>query len=39
VKLEFVMQNKQIDGLITNHSLVPLFEQKQMWALDAKEME
>jgi hypothetical protein len=32
------MQNEQIDDLTTNHSLVPLPKQKQMRALDAKEM-
>jgi hypothetical protein len=28
VKVECVMQNEWIDGLITNHSLAPLPEQK-----------
>jgi hypothetical protein len=32
------MWNKQIDGLIFNHSSTPLFEQKQMWTLKAKEI-
>jgi len=39
VKVECVMQNEWIDGLTINHSFVPLTEQKQMWALEAKEME
>jgi hypothetical protein len=33
------MQNKWIDGLISNHSPTPLFEQKQMQALNVEEME
>jgi len=33
------MRNKWIDGLITTHSLAPLFKQERMWVLDAKEME
>jgi len=33
------MQNKQINGLTTNHSPTPLFEQKWMWALDVEETE
>jgi hypothetical protein len=33
------MQNKQIDGLSTNHSLAPLPEQERMQALDVEEME
>jgi hypothetical protein len=33
------MGNEQIDGLTTNHSLVPLFKQEQMQVLKAKEME
>jgi hypothetical protein len=33
------MGNEHIDGLATNHSHVPLLEQKKMWALDAKEIE
>jgi len=32
------MGNEHIDGLATNHSHVPLLEQKKMWALDAKEI-
>jgi hypothetical protein len=39
VQVGCVMRNKWIDGLITTHSLAPLFKQKQMWVLDAKEME
>jgi hypothetical protein len=33
------MLNKWIDDLTINHNLVPLPEQKQMWALDVEEME
>jgi hypothetical protein len=33
------MWNECINGLITNHSLAPLPEQEQMWALDAEKME
>jgi hypothetical protein len=33
------MWNEQIDGLTINHSLDPLPEQKQIQALDVKEME
>jgi len=33
------MQNKWINGLITNHSHAPLPEQKQMQVLNVKEME
>jgi hypothetical protein len=33
------MQNKWIDGLTTNHSLVPLLKQKRMRALNVEEME
>jgi hypothetical protein len=33
------MQNKWIDGLATDHSLVPLFEHERMGALDVEEME
>jgi hypothetical protein len=39
MKVECAMQNKWINGLTTNHNSTPLFEQKQMWVLDAKEME
>ncbi len=33
------MQNQQINGLSTNHCVVPLLEKKQMRTLDVKEME
>jgi hypothetical protein len=33
------MRNERIDDLATNHSFAPLLKQKQMWALDVKEME
>jgi hypothetical protein len=33
------MRNEQIDGLAINHSPTPLPKQKQMRALEAKEME
>jgi hypothetical protein len=33
------MWNEQIDDLATNHSFVPLPEQKRMWTLDVEEME
>jgi hypothetical protein len=33
-----VMRNKQIDGLIINHNLMPLLDQKWMQTLEAKEM-
>jgi hypothetical protein len=33
------MQNEQIDGVTTNHSLDPLLKQKRMRALDVEEME
>jgi hypothetical protein len=39
MKIKCVMRNEQIDGLKINHSLAPLPEQEQMWALDAKEMD
>jgi hypothetical protein len=39
VKVECAMRNEQMDGLTTNHIPTPLPEQKQMQALDAKEME
>ncbi len=39
VEVKCVMWNKQIDGLATNHIPTPLPEQKQMRALDVKEME
>jgi hypothetical protein len=39
VQVECVMENEWIDGVTTNHSHGPLPEQKQMWALDVKEME
>jgi len=39
VKIECVMRNEWIDGLTTNHSPAPLFEQKWMWVLDVEEME
>jgi len=39
VKVKCAMRYKQIDGLTTNHSLAPLPEQEQMWALDVEEME
>jgi hypothetical protein len=32
------MWNKQIDGLMINHNLMPLFEQKWMQTLEAKKM-
>ncbi len=32
------MQNEQINGLITNHNLTPLLEQKQLQTLEVKEM-
>jgi hypothetical protein len=38
MKVECAMRNEQINGLATNHNLVPLFEQEQMQALDANEM-
>jgi hypothetical protein len=33
-----VMRNKHIDGLIINHNLMPLLDQKRMQTLKAKEM-
>jgi hypothetical protein len=33
------MWNEQIDGLIIDHNLMPLLNQKRMQALEAKEME
>jgi hypothetical protein len=33
------MQNEQIDGLATNHSLALLLKQERMWVLDVEEME
>jgi hypothetical protein len=39
VKVECAIQNEQIDGLTSNHSLTPLPKQERMGALDAKEME
>jgi hypothetical protein len=39
MKVKCAMWNKCINGLTTNHSLAPLLEQKQMWALDAEEMD
>jgi hypothetical protein len=39
VKVECAMWNEQIDSPAINHSLAPLPKQKQMWALDAEEME
>jgi hypothetical protein len=33
------MQNKWIDGLITNHSPAPLRKQEQIQVLDVEEME
>jgi hypothetical protein len=32
------MWNEQINGLTINHSLAPLPEQEQIWALDVKKM-
>jgi hypothetical protein len=32
------MRNEQIDGLIINHNLMPLFEQKWIQILKAKKM-
>ncbi len=39
MKIKCVMWIEQIDGLTINHSPNPLSEQKQMQALDVKEME
>ncbi len=39
VKVKRVMQNEQIDGLTTNHSLAPLPKQERMQALNIKGME
>jgi hypothetical protein len=39
MKLKCVMQNEQIDSLITNHSLAPLPKQEQMQVLDDEAME
>jgi hypothetical protein len=39
VKVECVMQNKQIDVVTTDHSPTPLPEQERMQALDVEEME
>jgi hypothetical protein len=39
MKVECVMWNKQIDGLVIYHSPTPLPKQKQMWVLDVEEME
>jgi hypothetical protein len=39
VKVECVMKNEWINGLVINHNFAPLPKQKRMWALDAKEME
>jgi hypothetical protein len=33
------MQNEQIDGLATNHSLAPLLEQEGMWAVGVEKFE
>jgi hypothetical protein len=38
VKIKCVMQNEQIDGLVTNHSHAPLPEQERTWSLDVEEM-
>jgi hypothetical protein len=38
MKVECAMQNKQINGLATNHSPTPLPEQEWMWVVDGKEM-
>jgi len=39
VKIKSVIRDEQINGLKINHSLTPLLEQKQMWVLNAKEMD
>jgi hypothetical protein len=39
VKVKYAMQNKQIDGLATNHNPAPLPKQKRMRNLDVEEME
>jgi hypothetical protein len=39
VKKKSVMRDEQINGLKINHSPTPLLEQKQMWVLNAKEMD
>jgi hypothetical protein len=39
MKVNCAMRNEQIDDLTINHSLTPLFEQKQMRALEVEEME
>ncbi len=33
------MRNKWIDGLLINHNLAPLLEQKRMRVLDVEEIE
>jgi hypothetical protein len=39
MKKKSVMRDEQINGLKINHSFTPLLEQKQMWVLNAKEMD
>jgi len=39
MKIECVMWNEQIGGLIINHRATPLPKQKQMWALNVEEMD
>jgi len=39
MNVKCAMWNEWINGLTTNHSHAPLPEQKQMWIIDAKEIE
>jgi predicted transcriptional regulator len=39
MNVKSAMRNEWIDGLVANHSHAPLLEQKQMRALNAKEIE
>ncbi len=39
VKVEYAMQNKQINGLTINHSPAPLHRLERMQALNDQEME
>jgi len=38
VKVECAMQNKQINSIVTNHSLAPLPKEKQIRTLKTKEI-